>query len=59
MVLNKGLVYDTTPEQIEEAMTVFKQIADDHPSTEEATWTAVQGALKFPGYYLKREVKPS
>ncbi|MDH3761563.1 MAG: mechanosensitive ion channel family protein [Gammaproteobacteria bacterium] len=40
VVLNIGLVYDTTPDQIEEAMATLKQIADDHPGTEEDTWMA-------------------
>ena len=40
VVLNIGLVYDTTPDQIEQAMKMLKQIVDNHASTEEDTWMA-------------------
>ena len=40
VVLNLGLVYDTTPEQIEQAMTILKDISDRHDSTEDDTWIA-------------------
>ena len=40
VVLNIGLVYETTPDQIEQAMKMLKQIVDNHASTEEDTWMA-------------------
>lgn len=40
VVLNIGLIYDTTPEQIEQAMGILKEISDTHASTEEDTWIA-------------------
>ncbi|MEM7564508.1 MAG: mechanosensitive ion channel family protein [Pseudomonadota bacterium] len=40
VVLNLGLVYDTTPDQMELAMRLLKEIADQHESTEEDTWIA-------------------
>lgn len=40
VVLNLGLVYDTTPDQIEQAMAILKSISDQHQGTEENTWIA-------------------
>ncbi len=40
VVLNLGLVYDTKPEQIEEAMSILQDIADQHTSTEDDSWMA-------------------
>jgi len=40
VVLNLGLVYDTTAEQMETAMALLKEIADSNASTEDNTWIA-------------------
>jgi len=40
VVLNLGLIYDTTPDQIEQAMAILKSISDNHEGTEENTWMA-------------------
>ena len=40
MVLNIGLIYDTTPDQIEQAMAILKSISDNHEGTEDNTWIA-------------------
>jgi len=40
VVLNIGLIYDTTPDQIEQAMVILKSISDNHEGTEEDTWMA-------------------
>lgn len=40
VVLNIGLIYDTSPEQIEQAMAILKDIFDKHDGTEPDTWMA-------------------
>ena len=40
VVLNLGLIYDTTPDQIEQAMATLKSISDKHEGTEDDTWIA-------------------
>lgn len=40
VVLNLGLIYDTSADQIEQAMAILKSIADKHEGTEEDTWIA-------------------
>lgn len=59
VVLNLGLIYDTSPDQIEEAMSILKEIAERHPSTEEATWMAFNAFGDFALnicfiYYIKK-----
>lgn len=40
VVLNLGLIYDTSADQIEQAMAILKSISDKHEGTEEDTWIA-------------------
>jgi MscS family membrane protein len=40
VVLNIGLIYDTTPDQIEKAMSILKSISDNNEGTEDNTWIA-------------------
>lgn len=59
VVLNIGLVYDTTPDQIEQAMRILKDISDKHPSTENDTWIAFNAFGDFALnicfiYYIKK-----
>lgn len=59
VVLNIGLVYETTPDQIEQAMQIMKKIVDQHASTEEDTWMAFNAFGDFALnlcfiYYIKK-----
>ncbi len=59
VVLNLGLIYDTKPEQIEEAMSILQDITDRHASTEENTWMAFNAFGDFALnicfiYYIKK-----
>jgi len=59
VVLNLGLVYETAPEKIEQAMAILQEIADRHASTEESTWIAFNAFGDFALnicfiYYIKK-----
>ena len=59
VVLNIGLIYDTTPEKIEEAMSILKEISDNHECTEPDTWMAFNAFGDFALnicfiYYIKK-----
>lgn len=59
VVLNLGLVYDTSDKKIEEAIETLKTIVGEHPSTEENVLTAFNGFGDFALnimliYYIKK-----
>ena len=60
VVLNIGLIYDTTAEQIEQAMQILRDISDGHDSTEADPWIAFNAFGDFALnicfiYYIKKD----
>jgi MscS family membrane protein len=59
IVLNLGLTYDTTPQQMQRAMELLKEIGDDNPNTEEKTLIGFSGFGDFAMnilfiYYIRK-----
>ncbi|WP_456451677.1 mechanosensitive ion channel family protein [Hydrogenimonas sp.] len=59
ITMDIGLTYDTTPERMEKAMTILREIAESHPDTEETIVTAFtefkDSALNIRFiYYIKK-----
>jgi MscS family membrane protein len=60
VVLNLGLTYDTSPQQMQQAMDLLKEIGDGHPGTEEKILVGFNGFGDFAMnivfiYYIRKD----